>query len=182
MVPSSRVVRIPGRSTQTSSSSQDLTSKLQWIGEDAFAGHCFHPRCGSGNRTSCVSPRCRRYEWSPWTSNIVPVTVLPSSTLTRCSDSLPNASVRRLAGEFLCPCVMWGSTCRGVSLHLCPEHAWMLMQATCTGSLAFMLLVATHTTKGNCVWHQVLRFSQGWPCDGYCCGVLGVLMPLSASR
>ena len=31
--------------------------------------------------------RYRRYELSPWTSNIVPVTVLPSSTLTRWSDS-----------------------------------------------------------------------------------------------
>ena len=34
----------------------------------------------------CVA-RYRHYEWSPWTSNIVPVTVLPSSTLTRWSDS-----------------------------------------------------------------------------------------------
>ena len=31
--------------------------------------------------------RYRHYEWSPLTSNIVPVTVLPSSTLTRWSDS-----------------------------------------------------------------------------------------------
>ena len=33
----------PDRSTQASSSSQDLTSILQWMRDDAFDGHCSHP-------------------------------------------------------------------------------------------------------------------------------------------
>ena len=38
-----KMLRDPGRSTQTSSSSQDLTCIPQWMGEDAFDGHCSHP-------------------------------------------------------------------------------------------------------------------------------------------
>ena len=54
-----------GRSTQVSSSSQDLTSILdkyvpKWMGEDAFDGLCFHsPWVQSSNRSSnesCWSP------------------------------------------------------------------------------------------------------------------------------
>ena len=45
-----RMVRIPGRSTQASSSSQNLTSILQWMEEDAFDGHCIHPPGGTEHR------------------------------------------------------------------------------------------------------------------------------------
>ena len=45
-----KMVRIPGRSTQALSSSQNLTSILQWIEEDAFDGHCIHPPGGTEYR------------------------------------------------------------------------------------------------------------------------------------
>ena len=44
-----RVIRDQGRTTQVVLSSQDLTSILQWTGEDAFDGLCFHPQGEQNN-------------------------------------------------------------------------------------------------------------------------------------
>ena len=63
--------RDSGRSTHTSSSSQDLTSILQWMGEHAIDGLCFHPpwvQC-----CVCFVPRSSRMIFAECESSKTPL-------------------------------------------------------------------------------------------------------------